>query len=309
MKLPLLPAFAVDQAVSATKVLKVLMFMTKAPKDSKIVLDRPDLTAFTGLALAAGGIVAGLVMEGGHICDVCQISAALIVLGGTIGALVLTTPSAVLASAIKRLRQVFFDESSTPEDAVEEVLAYAGQARRNGLVALEDSLAEIDDPFLRKALMLAIDGVPPKVIRQTMDLEMDREAADTDIDAGVFEAAGGYAPTLGIIGAVLGLIQVMKHLDNLSQVGSGIAVAFVATVYGVGAANLLLLPMAQKIRIRSHQSSRMRQLMLEGVIGICQGTNPRLLRYQLEAFLPRRKGAALDTVTFPQPATARAASA
>ena len=265
----------------------------------------PDVTVVAGAAIAAIGILAGLLMEGGRLSDVCQLSAGFIVLGGTIGAVVLTTPGFILRSALGRLKDFFSEPSDIAPALIEEILRYAWMARRGGLASLEEALDRIEDPFFRKALTLAIDETDAETIRHTMELELNRLATDADNDAGVFEAAGGYAPTIGIIGAVIGLIQVMKHLDSIAQIGPGIAVAFVATLYGVGSANLCFLPAAQKIRFRFQQSMRIKELILEGVIGIRQGLNPRVVRGKLEAFVPTaaQSGAGAHSVVgSPEPA-------
>jgi chemotaxis protein MotA len=243
-----------------------------------------DIAALIGVALAVTGILAGLILEGGQLSDVVQLTGALIVFGGTAGAVMLTTPFPIIRSSFRRLRSVLFEHRNSTMETIEEILVYAGKARKNGMVSLEHDAANIADPFLHKAIMLAVDGTELQAIRSMMELEMRVEFGDADTDAKVFDAAGGYAPTIGIIGAVIGLIQVMKHLDDIQKVGHGIAVAFVATIYGVASANLLFLPVAQKIRIRALQSIRSKELMLEGVIGIIEGMNPRLIRRKLEAF-------------------------
>ena len=243
-----------------------------------------DVAALLGVCLALGGILTGLVLEGGRIADVVQFTGALIVFGGTAGAVMLTTPFSIVRSSLRRLKKVLFEERNSTKETIEEILVYAGKARKNGIVSLEADAAGINDPFLHKAVMLAVDGTELQSLRSMMELEMRVEMGDADTDARVYEAAGGYAPTIGIIGAVIGLIQVMKHLDDIQQVGHGIAVAFVATIYGVASANLLFLPLARKIRIRAMQSMRSKELMLEGVIGIIEGMNPRLIRRKLDAF-------------------------
>ena len=165
------------------------------------------------------------------------------------------------------------------------LVSYATQARKQGIVSLEQQTAAISDPFLRKSLNLAVDGIDMVQIRSIMDLEINLMEQDGEAEAKVFESAGGYAPTVGIIGAVLGLIQVMKNLANIDEVGRGIAVAFVATVYGVGSANLFFLPAASKLRARVHELVRARELMLEGVLSIVEGLNPKLIRTKLDAYV------------------------
>jgi chemotaxis protein MotA len=246
---------------------------------------RPDLATFLGLLLAIGGILGGLLLEGGKIEDVSQMTAAMIVLGGTLGAVMVTTPMPVLLSAVKQLKTVFFEKVQAPDAVIEEIIGYATKARKNGIVSLERDADAVVDKFLRKALNLAVDGTDLQVLRNMMELEIDLEEHQGESEAKVFEAAGGYSPTIGIIGAVLGLIQVMKHLEDIKEVGRGIAVAFVATVYGVAAANLFFLPAANKIKARMKIGLQMKELMLEGVIGIVEGLNPKLIRSKLSAYI------------------------
>ena len=257
---------------------------------------KPDLATLLGVFLALGGIVGGLLLEGGKLHDIAQLTAALIVLGGTMGAVMVSTPMRVILHAIKRLRHVVMDTESAPHLVIEEIILYASSARRKGLVSLEQDAASRADPFLRKALGLAVDGCDLGELKKMMELEIQVAEQHADLEAKVFENAGGYSPTIGIIGAVLGLIQVMKNLANIDEVGHGIAVAFVATVYGVALANLFLLPAANKIKARAHSEIQLNELMLEGVIAIVEGMNPKLIRSKLEAYsksqAPTAKGSA-----------------
>jgi len=245
---------------------------------------RPDFATVGGILLAFGGIVGGLLMEGGRIKDISQITAAFIVLGGTFGAVIVSTPIRVLKGAAMRLIHVLMDNTQSPDAAIEELIVYATKARKNGLVSLENEALEIQDPFLRKALTLAVDGTDLQEIRNMMQLEIETVENRALAEAKVFESAGGYSPTIGIIGAVMGLIQVMKNLANIEEVGRGIAVAFVATLYGVGLANILLLPAATKIKSRIELETEMKQLKLEGVVAIVEGLNPKLIRSKLDAY-------------------------
>jgi chemotaxis protein MotA len=254
------------------------------PVSLKPIVSRPDLATIGGLVLALGGIVGGLLLEGGKIRDVAQITAAVIVFGGTFGAVMVTTPHRVLMRAVRKLDLVFVDRAPRPGDAIDEIISFAGKARRHGIVSLEQDADNVPDQFLRKALNLAVDGTDLDDIRKMMELEIAAEEHRGEEEAKVFEAAGGYAPTVGIIGAVLGLIQVMKHLENIDEVGRGVAVAFVATVYGVGSANLFFLPVANKLRSRVQRATQIRELMLEGVVAIVEGLNPKLIRTKLEAY-------------------------
>jgi len=264
---------------------------------------RPDFATLGGLLLAAGGILGGLLIEGGRLTDIAQVTALMIVLGGTIGAVMVTTPLKTLLRAVKCLGSVFMEQGESPEEVIEEILGYATKARKNSIMSLEDDLENVSDPFLRKALMLSVDGTDLQELRSMMELDIAVQHRSGEALAKVYEAAGGYAPTIGIIGAVLGLIQVMKHLENIEEVGRGIAVAFVATVYGVASANLFFLPAANKIKARLHHTLEMRELMLEGVCGIVEGLNPKIIRVKLDAFLEE----APDSEKEPAPARARAA--
>jgi chemotaxis protein MotA len=258
--------------------------MPEAKPASTKATSKPDLATILGIALALSGILGGLILEKGKIQDVVQGTAAMIVLGGTFGAVLVTNPLPVVLRGLGRLRAVFFEHSSSTEAAIETLIGYASKARKNGIVSLEAEATAIPDPFLRKALGLAVDGTDLQEIRNMMEIDIALAEESAESEAKVWEAAGGYAPTIGIIGAVMGLIQVMKHLEDIKEVGHGIAVAFVATVYGVGSANILFLPMANKLRARARAAARLRDMTLEGVIGIVEGLNPTLIRMKLDSY-------------------------
>jgi chemotaxis protein MotA len=260
------------------------MAEAKVVKPKKGASGRPDFASLGGLVVGVGGIMTGLLLEGGKVKDVSQFTAALIVFGGTLGAVMLTTPLPVLLRAARQVGSVFFERVQRPDAIIEEIIEYATQARKQGIVSLEQQAAAIEDPFLRKALNLAVDGIEMSQIRSIMELEITLLEQDGEMEAKVFESAGGYSPTIGIIGAVLGLIQVMKNLANIDEVGRGIAVAFVATVYGVASSNLLFLPAANKLKARVRDAARIREVMLEGVLSIVEGLNPKLIRTKLEAY-------------------------
>jgi chemotaxis protein MotA len=252
---------------------------------------KPDFATIGGLLLAFGSIVAGLIMEKGSIQDIAQVTSALIVLGGTFGAVMVTTPLGTVVGAAKKFGSVFFGKHESPHAAIEEIIGYAAQARKDGIVSLEAQASAIADPFLNKALSLAVDGVESATIRDIMELEIQIMEEHIEAEAKVFEAAGGYAPTIGIIGAVLGLIQVMKNLADIDEVGRGIAVAFVATIYGVAAANIIFLPAAGKLKARGKEAIQVRELMLEGVLAIANGVNQKLIRLKLEGYLGHKASA------------------
>jgi chemotaxis protein MotA len=250
-----------------------------------------DKSSIGGVFLAIAGIVAGLLIEGGNLGQILQPTAALIVFGGTMGAVLLQFPLPTVLRAFRSLAHVFSAPRKHNEQLLHLLVAFANKARRNGVVSLDSDLETIQDPFLKQALMLAVDGTEPSELRKIMRVSLDCTAENEERLPAVFESAGGFSPTIGILGAVLGLIQVMKNLDNIQEVGKGIAVAFVATIYGVGIANLFFLPFAGKMRIRIHDEHQRREMMLEGVVSILEGMNPRMLEVKLAGFLngPRQK--------------------
>jgi len=255
-----------------------------AKTSKKTESSQPDFATIGGLILALGGILTGLMMEGGKIQDIAQVTSALIVLGGTLGAVMITTPLPVLIRAAKQFGSVVMGKTYAVDARIEEIVEYASMARKNGIVSLEQEAASIQDPFLKKALNLAVDGIETNKIRDIMELEIVLFEQSAEAEAKVFEAAGGYAPTIGIIGAVLGLIQVMKNLANIDEVGRGIAVAFVATIYGVAVANIIFLPVATKLKARAKEAVHVKELMLDGVLSIAEGLNQKLIRVKLEAY-------------------------
>ncbi len=274
---------------------------------------KPDLATIGGLLVALAGILGGLLIEGGKLKDVAQFTAAMIVVGGTIGAVMVSTPLPVMLGAGRRLMAVIFDSTQPMHGLMEEMIGYATKARKQGLVSLEQQAMTIEDPFLKKAMNLAVDGTDIQEIRKMLELELEIDEHHAEAEAKVFEDAGGYAPTVGIIGAVLGLIQVMKNLANIDEVGHGIAVSFVATVYGVGLAKLLLLPSATKIKSRAKSETQRKELILEGVCGIVEGLNPKLIRSKLEAYIqhapPKKKDGAKDKDTATPPKAEKPAQA
>jgi chemotaxis protein MotA len=265
----------------------------------------PDYATFAGIAVASACIIGGLILEKGQIADLAQLTAGLIVVGGTLGAVLISTPVDRLLNSLKRARTAFFEEVHDNDAIADQLLRFAWMARRGGLVSIEDQAAAVDDLFTRNALLMAVDGIHSKEIRRQLEMDIRITEERAEDDAQVFELAGGYAPTIGVVGAVLGLIRVMNHLENISDVGKGIAIAFVSTLYGVGLANLLLLPFAAKIRSRLRDESHRRELIMEGVLAITEGVNPKLIRNQLENFA---EGNRRTTATTAPDGMARAAS-
>jgi chemotaxis protein MotA len=251
-----------------------------------------DKSTIGGIVLALTGIWIGLLLDGGKLMQVLQPTAALIVIGGTIGAVMVQFPLRIVLQAIGQLKFVFFNSDPESDLLVQNLLRYAYKARKEGLLSLDTELARIQDPFLKESLMLAVDGVNATDLRKMMELQLDYQGEKEERIPKVFEAAGGFAPTIGIIGAILGLIQVMQHLQDIEQVGKGIAVAFVATIYGVASANLLFLPWAGKLRIRLRERQIVQEMTLEAVLSIIEGVNPRALELQLGSYqtAPMKRG-------------------
>lgn len=250
-----------------------------------------DPSFLIGIFIASICIMGGLLLEKGELRDISQVTSGLIVFGGTLGAVVVSTPGRLLRNALKRFPSVFWNNLPDPSALMADIVRLSNESRRDGLTGLDNSVQKLSEPLLRKGMMLVVDAYNAEEIREVLEMEMVVAEHQADEDARVFDAAGGYAPTIGIIGAVLGLIQVMKHLDNVQDVGRGIAIAFVATVYGVGIANLFFLPIASKIRAQSRQSCVIREMIIEGAVVVQQGKNPRLIRQLLDPYLPANKEA------------------
>ncbi len=253
-----------------------------------------DKATLAGLLLAIGGILLGLLLEGGNLGQILQPTAAMIVFGGTLGAVLIQYPLPIALVGFKRLVNVFVEPVQNARATIDLLVKYANKARREGLISLDKEIATIQEPFLRRAVMLAVDGTESQELRKIMELELDNKEEQEEQIPQLFESAGGFSPTIGIIGAVLGLIQVMQHLDKIDEVGRGIAVAFVATIYGVGAANLFFLPVAGKLKIRIREEQIIREMTLEGVISILEGMNPRMLEATLLGFLTQARGGAAE---------------
>ncbi len=248
-----------------------------------------DLATPLGLLLAVGLILVGNAIEGGKIGSIIQPTAAMIVFGGTIGATLVTYPLPVFLRGVKAMGRLVGGGGPNASALLEEIIRYAQKARKEGIISLEKEVESASDPFLKRALMLAVDGVDSKTIQETLELELNQMDEHGELDGKVYESAGGYAPTIGILGAVLGLIHVMSNLSDVSKVGEGIAVAFVATIYGVGSANIFFLPAAGKLKLRHKQDMALREMMMYGALSIQEGQNPKLIEEKLSAFVHGRK--------------------
>ena len=244
-----------------------------------------DILSIIGVLLAGTAIIAGAVLKGAGLHALLSWAAFMIVMVGTLAAICVQTPLDVMRRALVMLPWVFRPPARTPEAQIRKLVEWSAISRKQGLLGLEPVLARETDAFLRKGLQLVVDGNAPDAIRSTLEVDMQvRENADLRA-AKVFEGMGVYSPTLGIIGAVLGLMAVMQNLADPSQLGHGIAAAFTATVYGIGLANLLFLPMANKLKVAVHAHAHVHQMLIEGLLGIAQGDNPRSIDTRLRSYL------------------------
>jgi len=244
-----------------------------------------DFLTIVGAVLAIGAILGGNMLEGGHIGSLLQMTAAVIVLGGTMGAIMVQTPLPVFLRSLKMVIWTIFPPKLAQSEAIEKIVNWSNIARKEGLLGLEPLTESEPEPFSRKGLQLLVDGSEPDTIRSILEVELDsQEHMDTQA-AKVYEGMGGYSPTIGIIGAVMGLIHVMNNLADPSKLGSGIAVAFVATIYGVGVANIFFLPLGNKLKSYIHKQSKFREMIIEGIIAIAEGENPRNIETKLKGYM------------------------
>jgi len=246
-----------------------------------------DILTLLGLLLAIVAIFGGQLLEGGSIEGLLDGAAFIIVIGGTVGAVMLQSHATTFKKAIQILKWVILPPVQPVEEGVMRITAWSNLARREGLLGLEKNIDESIDPFIFKGLSMLIDGNAPDAIRKAMYIELDINDKELLKAAKVFESMGGYSPTLGIVGAVLGLIHVMGNLNNPELLGSGIATAFVATIYGVGFANLFFLPVYHKLRAVIALQSQYREMILEGIACIAEGENPRVIEGNLNGYIIR----------------------
>jgi chemotaxis protein MotA len=244
-----------------------------------------DITTFIGIALAFGAILGGQLLEGGHIGTLLQLTAFVIVVGGTFGAVMVQYSLPVFLLGIRLVKWAFVPPHIEMEEVITQISGWGNTARRGGLLSLEPILMEMQDPFMKKGLQMLVDGAEPEKLREALEVEMNVYDEHYRMAAKVWESAGGYAPTIGIIGAVMGLIHVMENLSDPSKLGAGIAVAFVATIYGVGSANLLFLPISSKIKAVIGLEIVKREMVVEGLVSIANGENPRMIETKLRGFI------------------------
>ena len=250
-----------------------------------------DLATILGLVVAIGSVLGGTILEGGSPASLYEMSAALIVVGGTIGATLVSFPMSSVAKLPKLLMKAFFTKRENPASIVELFGRLAEKARREGLLSLEEESSTLKDDFLRKGIMLVVDGTDPELVKSILEIDIEALQQRHGEGQAVLNAMGGYAPTMGIIGTVMGLVNVLSHMDDPSRLGESVAVAFIATLYGIITANVLWLPMAGKLKMNTEHEVLLRRMAMEGILSVQAGENPRILRDKLVGFLaPGKKG-------------------
>jgi chemotaxis protein MotA len=244
-----------------------------------------DKISILGLLLGVVAIVGGQVLEGGSVGSLSQPTALLIVLGGTMGAVMLQSPYVTFMRGVRMVRWVWYPPVVDYQRLIKQISSWSQVSRREGLLALENVINQLKDDFARKGLQLLVDGAEPERLREVLEVEINTYEQEMKLSARIWEAAGGYSPTIGILGAVLGLIHVMENLSDPSKLGAGIAVAFVATIYGVGLANLVFLPMSNKLKAHINRLVVQREMIVDGLVGIANGDNPRIIESRLQGYV------------------------
>jgi len=244
-----------------------------------------EITTIAGVVIGISSLVIAFVLDGGHVLSLFKPTAAMIVFGGTIGATIISFSLGEIAAVPRLFKVILFQKTVDEISLIEQLVSLADKVRREGLLYLENELPNMEDSFMRKGIQLIVDGTEPELVRQIMETEMYAIQDRHYTGASIFEAAGGYAPTMGIIGTVMGLVHVLSNLESPETLGPSIALAFIATLYGVGSANLLWLPIASKLKNLSKKEAVQREMMLEGILSIQAGYNPILIRERLTAFL------------------------
>lgn len=244
-----------------------------------------DKISLAGIAIGIIAIVGGQLLEGGTVGSLVQPTALMIVCGGTLGAVLLQTPFHVFKRGLQMAKWVWVPPLIEQKRLIDQIVNWSQVSRREGLLALENMLNAVKDPFARKGLQLLVDGAEPDRIRELLEVDINTFEDEWRQSAKIWESAGGYSPTIGILGAVMGLIHVMENLSDPSRLGAGIAVAFVATIYGVGLANLIYLPIAGKLKYYIGRQVAVREMLIDGLVGIALGDNPRIIESRLKGYL------------------------
>jgi len=248
-----------------------------------------DFSSLIGIAVALAGIIGGQLLEGGYVGSLLQSAAFLIVLGGTAGAVMVQSPSHVFLQGVRMAKWIVLPPAFAPRQMIADIVGWSQSARKEGVLSLEQRADMAADRFARKGLQLLVDGTEPEKLREAMEVEIITFEEHHRQAARIWEAAGGYAPTIGILGAVLGLIHVMENLSEPARLGSGIAVAFVATIYGVGLANLVFLPVANKLKVLISRQVLVREIMVDGLVSIASGENSRMIENRLLGYISEQQ--------------------
>jgi len=244
-----------------------------------------DKISIVGLLVGLLAIVGGQVLEGGHVSSLAQPTALLIVGGGTLGAVLLQSPIHIFKQGMFMLKWIWVPPLVDQKRLIEQVGSWSTISRREGLLALETYINQQKDPFIKKGLQLLVDGADPERLRELLEVEIGTFEEEMKLSAKIWESAGGYSPTIGILGAVMGLIHVMENLSDPGKLGAGIATAFVATIYGVGLANLVYLPVASKLKYHIGRMVVVKEMVVDGLVGIAVGDNPRIIESRLRGYL------------------------
>ena len=247
-----------------------------------------DLATILGIVSAFGLVIIAIVMGGG-IGLFINIPSLMIVVGGTLGATMINYPLKDMLRAVSIVKNAFFASNSAPEDIVKQFVDFGGKARREGILALESDVKNINDEFLGKGLQLSVDGLEPQAIENIMDTEVDYLRERHSLGAEIFSTMGTFAPALGMIGTLIGLVQMLQSMDDPSSIGPAMAVALLTTFYGSVMANLVYMPLAGKLRTRSKEETLAKEMIIQGVISLTKGENPRILEQKMLAFMPPKE--------------------
>ncbi|MGE5620319.1 MAG: flagellar motor protein [Sphingomonadaceae bacterium] len=246
-----------------------------------------NITTVVGMLLGFGALIVGVIMEDGDLVSFLKPSAAVIVLGGTFGAAMVSFPGTTLARLPRMISKAFVSKTADAVGVADILVRLSERARREGLLALEEEVPKLENHLLRKGVMLVVDGTDPDLVRSVLLSDISVRDREVESDASLLEAMGGYAPTMGIIGTVMGLVNVLGNIEDPSHLGEAIAVAFIATFYGISTANLVWLPLGSKLKKQAEKTQLLDEMILEGLASIQSGENPRILQERLEPYLPR----------------------
>jgi chemotaxis protein MotA len=253
-----------------------------------------DTATVGGLVLAWGALIASLYMEGGHLGNFANLPAFILIVGGSFGVTIVAFPLSAMKSLVSVTRNAFFEKKMELSDTIRTIVKFSEKARKEGLLALESEVAKIDDDFLKKGIQLVADGFDMQVTRSILETELNFLEERHKTGETFYATLGGFAPTLGIIGTVLGLVHALGQLEDPSKMGSAIAGAFIATLYGVSFANMIFLPIGSKLKVRHQDEMLIRQVMIEGILSIEAGDNPRITEEKLKVFMPPKARAGVE---------------